>query len=200
MSVEPLDFLDRCDVIDWDAAPVRELANQIAAGRSDDVEIARDCFEWVRDQVAHSGDAQRNPVTCAASDVLHHRTGYCYAKSHLLCALLRANRIPAALCYQRLSIDDNGPPFCLHGLIAVHLRPFGWYRADPRGNRPGVDAQFSPPTEQLAFHPTVTGECNLPDLFVAPLSQITDCLRRYDQWDEVAANLPDVPESMRTAD
>jgi len=36
-----------------------------------------------------------NPVTCKASDVLIYGTGYCYAKSHLLAALLRANAIPA---------------------------------------------------------------------------------------------------------
>lgn len=35
----------------------------------------------------------------AASDVLKHRTGYCYSKNHLLAALLRVNKIPTGLCY-----------------------------------------------------------------------------------------------------
>ncbi len=63
--------------------------------------IAHRCFEFVRDEVRHSWDFKENPVTCHASEVLRHRTGYCYAKTHLLAALLRANRIPAGLCYQR---------------------------------------------------------------------------------------------------
>ena len=34
----------------------------------------------------------------------------------------------------RRSIDDVGPPYCLHGLNAVFLPEHGWYRVDPRGN------------------------------------------------------------------
>lgn len=100
-----------------------------------------------------------NPVTCRASDVLKYRTGYCFAKSHLLAALLRANQIPAGFCYQRLTMDD--PPAqeqndrnlrcTLHGLNAVFLPGIGWYRVDSRGNREGVDARFTSPQEQLAF-------------------------------------------------
>ncbi|MDK9717142.1 MAG: hypothetical protein OEL57_04435 [Trichlorobacter sp.] len=42
--------------------------------------------------------------------------------------IVRANDIPAALCYQRLSVDDSGPPCCLRGLNAVWLDGFGWCR------------------------------------------------------------------------
>jgi len=98
-----------------------------------------------------SDPAELNPITCKASDVLAYGTGYFYAKSHLLAALLRANSIPAGLCYQRLSIFENGPPYSLHGLNAIYLKNIGWYRADARGNKEGVDAQFTPPREKLAF-------------------------------------------------
>jgi transglutaminase-like putative cysteine protease len=91
-----------------------------------------------------------NPVTCRASEVLQHKTGYCFAKSHLLAALLRANQIPVGFCYQRLSIDDNGAPYSLHGFNAVYFPEVGWYRVDARGNKEGVTAQFTPPQEQLA--------------------------------------------------
>src|SRR3569833_788451 len=79
------------------------------------------CFEFVRDDIKHSWDYKLNPVTCKASDVLKHRTGYCYAKSHLLAALLRSLRISVGLCYQRLSVGEEGGPYCLHGLNAVYL-------------------------------------------------------------------------------
>jgi transglutaminase-like putative cysteine protease len=71
-------------------------------------------------------------VTCSASQVLLHGTGFCYAKGHLLAALLRANAIPVGSCYQRLRIDGTGPPFCLHGFNSVHLPAIGWYRIDAR--------------------------------------------------------------------
>jgi transglutaminase-like putative cysteine protease len=129
----------------------------------------------VRDEIRHSWDYQLNPVTCAVSEVLQAGTGYCYAKSHLLAALLRANSIPAGLCYQRLSISDAGPPFCLHGLNAVYLPDLGWYRIDPRGNKKNVHAQFSPPNEQLAFRPTIAGEIDFPGVYSDPLGCFTTC-------------------------
>jgi transglutaminase-like putative cysteine protease len=167
-------------------------AAELAAGAPSQQVLAQRCFEFVRDQVKHSWDYRMNPVTCKASDVLAHGTGYCYAKSHLLAALLRANGIPAALCYQRLSVGDKGAPYCLHGLNAVWLDGHGWYRIDPRGNKPGVDARFTPPREQLAFAIQDGDERNLPDLYAEPLAQVVHALTSCATVEEVAANLPDL--------
>jgi transglutaminase-like putative cysteine protease len=186
------EFLASTEMIDWRQPVVLALARRLTDSVPDPVKIARRCFEWVRDEIEHSADFRRSEVTCRASQVLAARTGFCYAKSHLLAALLRANGIPAALCYQRLSIDGNGPPFCLHGLNAVYLPDHGWYRIDARGNKPGVDAQFTPPVECLAFALQLPGEANLPGLYAEPLAAVCDVLRRYDSAREVAANLPDV--------
>jgi transglutaminase-like putative cysteine protease len=187
------EYLVSTDVIDWRQPDVLRLARQLADGTTGTMEeVARRCFEWVRDEIDHSVDFQRSEVTCRASEVLAARTGFCYAKSHLLAALLRANGIPAALCYQRLSIDGTGAPFCLHGLNAVYLPEHGWYRADPRGNKSGVDAQFTPPTERLAFAIDLPGEADLPDLYAEPLAAVVDTLRRYENASTVAANLPDI--------
>ena len=189
-SPDPSGFLGSCRVIDLDAAPIQSLAGSLAA--DSDIATARHCFEFVRDEIQHSSDFQRNPVTCSASSVLEHGTGFCYAKSHLLCALLRANRIPAGLCYQRLSISGDGEPFCLHGLNAVWLSEFGWYRVDPRGNREGIDARFEPPTERLAFSTDMSGEEFLPGVYASPLDVVETTLTRYSTWGEVCANLPDL--------
>jgi len=186
----PNDFLAPCEVIDFHAAAIAELAKTL---RSDNaVETARRCFEFVRDEVKHSSDHQLNPVTCSASEVLKHGTGYCDAKSHLLCALLRANGIPAGLCYQRLSIDGAGAPFCLHGLNAVYLEDHLWYRVDPRGNREGIDAQFDPPNETLAFSTALEGEFDLPQIYVQPLSEVVAALHTHTDWKRLYENLPDV--------
>jgi transglutaminase-like putative cysteine protease len=179
-------------VIDWRHPEVSRLAGELAIQAPGTIEVARRCFEWVRDEVQHSVDFGRDEVTCRASEVLAARTGFCYAKSHLLAALLRANGIPAALCYQRLSIDGTGPPYCLHGLNAVHLPDQGWYRIDARGNKPGVDAQFTPPVEKLAFAVSLFGEANLPGFYAAPLPAVIDTLRKHENVAAVAANLPDI--------
>ena len=185
-------YLRSTDIIDWNTSEVRNLAMVLTEGVVGPTEIARLCFEWVRDEVRHSHDHQLNPVTCTASEVLRHRTGYCYAKSHLLAALLRANGIPAGLCYQRLSRDENGPPYCLHGLNAVYLEGIGWYRVDPRGNRADVDAQFTPPVERLAFTPRLPGEDDLPEILADPLPVVVAALRAYPSWDALWDHLPDV--------
>ncbi len=184
-------YLQMSDMIDWQNPAIVELAKTLALDQPDPVAIARSCFEWVRDEIRHSYDYQMNPVTCRASDVLRYRTGYCYAKSHLLAALLRANKIPAGLCYQRLSLDDTGAPYCLHGLNAVYLPEIGWYRMDARGNRPGVDAQFTPPIEQLAFKIQFPEEAEFPIIFAKPLNIVVAALERHLLWDDLLKNLPD---------
>jgi len=181
-------------IIDWQQPAVLAQAHELAAGRNGDAAIAAACFHFVRDEIRHSWDDRLNPVTCAASAVLEHRTGYCYAKSHLLAALLRANGIPAGLCYQRLSIADGRPPYCLHGLNAVYLAEYGWYRIDARGNKPGVDAQFTPPVERLAFAVDQPGEADLPDIHGAPLAVVLQVLENAVDYREVAAKLPDIAD------
>ena len=178
--------------IDFDHALVTQKALALADGETDALIIGRRCFEFVRDEIRHSWDYQQNPVTCKASDVLRHATGFCYAKSHLLAALLRANGIPAGLCYQRISLGDAGPPYCLHGLNAVFLKDYGWYRVDARGNKPGVDAQFCPPREMLAFAIREKNERDLPEIWAEPLPIVTSALERYSDVSELYADLPDV--------
>jgi transglutaminase-like putative cysteine protease len=189
-SVQP--YLLASTYIDFDAPDVSATARRLAAGAASEADVVRACFEFVRDEIRHSVDFKLNPVTCKASDALRHRTGYCYAKSHLLAALLRANGIPAGLCYQRLSVGDGGAPYCLHGLNAVYLKDAGWYRIDARGNKPGIDARFEPPVERLAFAVRERDERMLPEVWAEPLPVVVDALECYDTWDQVLANLPDV--------
>ncbi|WPD23212.1 MAG: transglutaminase family protein [Candidatus Electrothrix scaldis] len=144
-------YLESSEYIDWHTSSVREKAEELAAGLDSQEAIALNCFEFVRDQIKHSSDFQLNPVTCKASDVLLHGTGFCYAKSHLLAALLRANNIPAGLCYQRLTVKNGVAPFCLHGLNALFLEEHGWYRLDARGNKEGVSAAFTRLGSNLPF-------------------------------------------------
>jgi len=203
-DLDPALYLAPCGVIDFDVVEVAQLAKKLAADNPS--ATAERCFLFVRDTIEHSSDHKRNPITCKASEVLEHGTGYCYAKSHLLCALLRANGIPAGLSYQRLSIDGLGPPYCLHGLVSVYLPPSeckagNWYRVDPRGNRDDpaginrVDAQFDPPNEQLAFALELPGEYDLPDIYQKPLPAVVAALQTFSTWDSLLANLPDDPES-----
>lgn len=185
-------YLHASPVIDFHHAEVMAVAQSLTEGADSALERVRRCFEFVRDEIRHSSDFQLNPVTCKASDVLRHKTGFCYAKSHLLAALLRANGIPAGLCYQRLSADDSGSRFCLHGLNAVHLPDIGWYRIDPRGDKPGIATRFCPPEEVLAYVPRGPQERDFPEIWAEPLPLITELLGRCQTYEQVLAALPDV--------
>jgi hypothetical protein len=162
---------------------------------ADPITIARRCFEWVRDEIRHSRDHLLKPVPCRASEVLQSGSGYCYAKSHLLAALLRACGIPSGLCYQRLSRDDDGSSYCLHGFNGVLLPDFGWYRFDPRGNRDDIDARFEPPIERLAFRPARAGEADLPGVWAEPFPIVVQALRAHASADVLWDNLPDLPQA-----
>ncbi|MFH8793400.1 transglutaminase domain-containing protein [Streptomyces sp. NPDC017941] len=189
-------YLAADDVIDHTHPLVRDTAARLAAVSADSYAYARAAFEFVRDTVPHSADAGDMRVTWRASDVLAQRTGICHAKAHALAALLRAEDIPTALCYQRLTHDD-GSGFVLHGLVAVRLDG-AWHRQDCRGNKAGVDAQFSLTGERLAFPvDTAAGEADHPTLFAAPHPVVLDALMRAPDrsylWKTLPGDLP-LPE------
>jgi transglutaminase-like putative cysteine protease len=104
--------------------------------------------------------------------------------------LLRANNIPAGLCYQRLILDKNS--FCLHGLNAVHLENYGWYRIDPRGNYNDIKASFSPPHEKLAFKINDKLEADFTEIWYEPIKIVTDILTSKKTFLEVSQSLPDL--------
>lgn len=185
-------FLESSTYIDWRQPEVLAKAALLEKDCGNQLEVAQACFKYVLDHIKHSGDYQLNPITCKASDVLQQQTGYCFAKSHLLAALLRANGIPAGLCYQRLTINNDKPPFCLHGLNAVYLDDYGWYRVDARGNKAGVTAAFCPPKEQLAFGIISNGEADLPEIWASPRPEVITLLEENHSYRQVAENLPDV--------
>ncbi len=131
----------------------------------------------MRDRIEHSIDFKRDEVSVSASEALMLGTGLCIAKSHLLVALLRANGIPAGLCYQRLTLRDAGSPFCTHALVAVWLKGIGWYRCDARGNKATVDCEFTPGRESLAFPVATEGECLHPQVWAQPWPDLVGRMR-----------------------
>lgn len=172
------DYLASDDLVESDDPAVVELAAALRTEHASDADFARAAFEWVRDNVAHAYDAQDRRVTLSASEVLRERVGLCYAKSHLLAAVLRSQGIPAGLCYQRLGGPEEG--YVVHGLVAVHLEG-AWHRQDPRGNKPGVDAQFSLDGERLAWPVDVSlGERDYPRVYVSPVDEVVVALRAAD--------------------
>lgn len=66
-------------------------------------------------------------------------------------------------------------------------------RIDPRGNKPGIDAQFVPGREALAFATALAGEADLPGVFARPISEVVAALSSAHEWHHVETELPDLP-------
>ena len=160
------DYLGEDDVIEVSHPEVAELAARLRREHPGTTDFARAAFVHVRDRIDHSMDVGNPRPTVKASEVLEYGTGLCFAKSHLLTAVLRAGGVPAGLCYQRLS-NGRGGHF-LHGMVAIKLDG-QWYRQDPRGDKPGVSTEFSLDEERLAYQPREElGEADLEPILVSP--------------------------------
>lgn len=183
------DYLVETDIINFSDREIQTLISQLFQVGQTEIEKVQVAFQFVRDEIAHSWDIQEEQVTCSASEVFKYKHGICYAKSNLLSALLRSQYIPTGFCYQRLMLFDSPEKgYCIHALNAVHLKSVNkWIRLDARGNKPGVDAQFSIEEEKLAF--TVNeelGEFDYPTIYVEPnentvkvLMQSTNAIDMY---------------------
>lgn len=184
----------KCDeVIDFDNTDVSKLADQLYSESESETEFVKMAYEYVRDMISHSADISADTVTCSASEVLKAGHGICFAKSHLLAAILRSKSVPAGFCYQKLILDDETAPVLIyHGLNGVYLREYGkWIRLDARGNKPGVNAQFSIDSEMLAFpiRPE-KGEVDVPVIYADPDTEIVKTLQSYGLRSELWDNLP----------
>jgi transglutaminase-like putative cysteine protease len=196
-TVEMGRYLDLTDMIDFDHELVM-LAAQSLMPSNDDCAYARRAYEYVRDAFPHSFDLYGSgrpvcQVSCRASDVMINGHGICYAKSHLLAALLRFAGIPAGFCYQKLLSSEDNPKIVLHAVNAVFLKsPGKWIRLDARGNKNGVDAQFSINEEKLAFpiRPELGEEDGLI-IYAAPSPNVLEVLKKANDIAGLIDNLPD---------
>jgi len=179
-------YLDSSIAIDCNHPTIKKKSRSLTTSSQTEIEKVKLLFEFVRDEISHSFDIQNVNRTWRASEVLVQGHGICFAKSHLLAAMVRSIGIPAGFCYQKLIIDEklSKPYFILHGLNAIYLDTYKqWIRLDPRGNKPGVLAEFSLETEQLAFPVREElGEIDYPHVFSKPDPSVIECLSNSHCW------------------
>lgn len=176
------DYLLETEEVDWSHLSIKEKAAELFSLSSDEDAFVQNAYEFVRDEIAHSWDIQSSRVTCKASEVLYFREGICYAKSNLLCAILRSRGIPAGFCYQRLTLGDTPDTgYCIHALNAVFLKSIGrWIRLDARGNKAGIQAEFSLTDEKLAFAIREHyDEIDYSNIFHLPNTQTINTLKQH---------------------
>ncbi len=187
-------YLSKDNVIDFDNKLIMELSDKLFNKAYDEIDYIRLAYEYVRDNISHSADINNDIITCSASEVLKAGHGICFAKSHLLAALLRYRSIPAGFCYQKLILDDDFAPVLIyHGLNGIFLKKFNkWIRLDARGNKSGVNAQFSTEFEQLAFPiRTELGEKDIFTIYPNPDEYVLEKLKIHKTRTKLWNDLPD---------
>lgn len=187
------EYLKADAVINYKCESITQLSDQLFQKAGTELEYIKIVYEYVRDNISHSADINEDLITCTASEVLEAGHGICFAKSHLLAALLRSKSIPTGFCYQKLILDDETAPVLIyHGLNGVYISDMKkWIRLDARGNKEGVNAQFSIDTEWLAFpiRPEL-GEVDSLVVYPEPDVKVLERLRGYDTRNELWEDLP----------
>jgi transglutaminase-like putative cysteine protease len=188
-------YLKPSTYIDYENSHIQELITSLKLEHLSEIDAIRTVFEYVRDEISHSYDIKNSEVTAKASEVLVKKHGICYAKSHLVSALLRGVGIHSGICYQKLILFDKPEDgYCIHALNTVYITSLNrWIRLDARGNKEGIDAQFSIGNEKLAFSVREElGETDYRINYSEPHSEIirtleagADCLIMYKE------NLPE---------
>ncbi|MDE6690885.1 MAG: transglutaminase-like domain-containing protein [Clostridia bacterium] len=197
MKVKPYthkidEYLKQDEVIDFQKN-IRELADKLYNSADNELEFIKKAYEFVRDKISHSADINEDLITCSASEVLKAGHGICFAKSHLLAAILRCKSVPAGFCYQKIILDDETAPVLVyHGLNGVYIKDYEkWIRLDARGNKNGINAQFSIETEQLAFQ--IRADMGEQDCFIVypqPDRNVVNILRKSKTRTKLWNNLP----------
>lgn len=189
-------YLKQDDVIDFGNKIIIQLADSLYENADSEIEYVKAAYEFVRDKISHSADINEDIITCSASEVLKAKHGICFAKSHLLAALLRCKGIPTGFCYQKLILDDETAPILIyHGLNGVYIKEYSkWIRLDARGNKEGVNAQFSTNEEQLAFpvrseKSEEDGLIIYPDPDIKILEKLRNNKTRTELWDDLPTEL-----------
>ena len=185
-------FLLATDMIDFQHMAIQNKAQQLFTAGMDDIDKTRAAYAFVRDEIPHSFDCNAQVITAKASDVLIHQTGICHAKANLLAALLRSQAIPTGFCFQHLTLaDDDSLGYCVHAYNAVYLEN-NWIRLDARGNKAGVEAQFSLTEPILAFaNRQEYDEYDWPGIYANPHQPTMLMLEKAGCLQEILDNIPD---------
>ncbi len=189
------EYLQETDIINFSNILIRQAIKSLNLFPLiyNDLEAAKRIYEFVRDDIKHSFDINSEPVTCTASEVIQCGHGICHAKSHLLAALLRGIGIPCGFGYQKLILDDDRCPyFVIHGYNFVFINSLSkWIKVDARGNKTGINAQFSTGAPVLAF--AIRSDLNETDENINhsnPKDSVIQCLLKCKTISELKMNLP----------
>ena len=189
-------FLCENEYIDYSSQNIIEKSKELFSDKQSVYDKAKMAFEFVRDEIPHSCDIDSAIITFKASSVLKHKTGICHTKSNLLAALLRSQMIPTGFCYQHITLaDDDSKGYFLHCFNAFFVNG-QWIMLDARGNKEGINAQFSLNEPVLAYkNRSEYDEYLFDGIWVNPDMKTMKLLETVKNFDDIFSGLPEFPDT-----
>lgn len=187
------EFLQATKYVDYNSEIIQNKANVLFSGNMSDIQKVRIAYEFVRDEIPHSFDCNAQVITAKASDVLKYKTGICHAKANLLAALLRSQDVPTGFCFQRITLlADDSMGYCVHAYNAVFVDN-RWIKLDARGNKVGVNAQFSMDEPILAYQNRAEyDEYFWKGIYACPHIPTMQMLEEAKSTQDILENIPDM--------
>jgi transglutaminase-like putative cysteine protease len=186
-------FLQATEYVDYNSEIIQNKVMELFTENMSDIQKTKIAYEFVRDEIPHSFDCKAEIITAKSSDVLKYKTGICHAKANLLASLLRSQGIPTGFCFQRLTLlDDDSIGYGIHAYNAVFLEN-KWIKLDARGNKKGVNAQFSMNEPILAFPIRADyDECFYKGIYAYSHIPSMQMLEKAKSIQDIRENIPDV--------
>lgn len=187
------EFLQATKYVNYKSEVIQNKANVLFSGNMSDIQKVRIAYEFVRDEIPHSFDCKAQVITAKASDVLKYKTGICHAKANLLAALLRSQNIPTGFCFQHITLlADDSMGYCVHAYNAVFVDN-RWIKLDARGNKVGVNAQFSMGEPILAYpNRAEYDEYFWKGIYALPHIPTMQMLEEAKSTQDILENIPDM--------
>lgn len=185
-------FLQENEYVDYNSEIIQKKIAELFSTDMNETEKAKIAYEFVRDEIPHSFDCNADIITAKASDVLKYKTGICHAKANLLAALLRSQGIPTGFCFQHITLlNDDSLGYCVHAYNAVFIEN-KWIKLDARGNKQGVNAQFSTNEPTLAFpNRKEYDEYFWKGIYSSPHMPTMEMLTKAECLQDIMDNIPD---------
>lgn len=175
-STNIVDYLGADEIIDYNNHAIIEQADTLFGAAKDKTDFIRLAYEYVRDNIPHSADIGMSSIPYVASDVLNQKHGVCFAKAHLLAAILRCKDVPSGFCYQKVILNEEQPEkLAYHGISGVYIEELNrWIRLDA-----GTGGEFSLKEEHLVFQiREEKGEKDSYMIYPVPDRNVIECLQR----------------------
>jgi hypothetical protein len=152
-------------------------------------------FDFIQNEIPHSGTVPNAMVTTSASSVLEYKTGIYHSKANLFAALLRAQNIPTGFYYQYVTFaEDDSEGYALHCFNAIYINN-NWLKLDANDKTQGENNQFYIDKPYFAFkNRPEYNEYSFDGIWATSDNKVMNILQNAKHFGDVFNGFPEFPD------